>query len=225
MHLAVLPCAAWLGSRFWQRPDSTHHPTGRAPCCSRYRQIPPLRYEWVWALKRDFPHLDFSLNGGVLTLEETAAALRIVNGEQPEAAEAADGGEGQGSAETAAALAAAEASGEGVAAAAAAQVGIPAGSSAGVSGRQGIWGVMVGRAAYNMPWDMLADADRAVFGAPTNPATSRRQVCQRMACWLWGGAARDSGVACCGLAIALNLGWWHAQQRACPCCLPLLGDV
>lgn len=118
----------------------------------RLSQVPPLRYEWVWALKRDFPHLDFSLNGGVLTLEETAAALRIVNGEQPDAAASGDGEEGSAEA---AATAAAEASGEGVAAAAAAAVGIPAGSSAGVDGRQGIWGVMVGRAAYNMPWDML----------------------------------------------------------------------
>lgn len=117
----------------------------------------------MWALKRDFPHLDFSLNGGVLTLEETAAALRIVNGEQPEAA--ASGDEEQGSSEAAAATAAAEASGEGVAAAAAAAVGIPAGSSAGVSGRQGIWGVMVGRAAYNMPWDMLGAASCSCMAA------------------------------------------------------------
>lgn len=41
------------------------------------RTIPPLRYHWVWALKRDFPHLDVSLNGGVLTLEEVTALLRF----------------------------------------------------------------------------------------------------------------------------------------------------
>lgn len=41
------------------------------------RTIPPLRYHWVWALKRDFPHLDISLNGGVVTLEEVAAVLRF----------------------------------------------------------------------------------------------------------------------------------------------------
>lgn len=39
------------------------------------RTIPPLKYEWLLALKRDFPHLEFSLNGGVLTLNETVAAL------------------------------------------------------------------------------------------------------------------------------------------------------
>ena len=35
------------------------------------RSVPPLRHGWVFALKRDFPHLRFSLNGG---LESTAAA-------------------------------------------------------------------------------------------------------------------------------------------------------
>ncbi len=41
------------------------------------RTIPPLKYEWLLALKRDFPHLQFSLNGGVLTLDETVAALQF----------------------------------------------------------------------------------------------------------------------------------------------------
>ncbi|KAK9861204.1 hypothetical protein WJX84_007819 [Apatococcus fuscideae] len=31
-------------------------------------------------------------------------------------------------------------------------------------------------AAYNSPWECLSDADRAVFGASSNPAQSRRQV-------------------------------------------------
>lgn len=182
------------------------------------RTIPPLRYEWVWALKRDFPHLDFSLNGGVLTLEETAAALRIVNGEQPEAAASGDGEEG--SSEAAAATAAAEASGEGVAAAAAAAVGIPAGSSAGVSGRQGIWGVMVGRAAYNMPWDMLADADRAVFGVPTNAATSRRQVMREYAAWAdrmighWKVEADGHKSPNVRTLVKPLLGMFHGEPRA-----------
>ncbi len=39
------------------------------------RTVPPLRYEWLLALKRDFPAIQFSLNGGILTLEETRAAL------------------------------------------------------------------------------------------------------------------------------------------------------
>lgn len=89
------------------------------------RTVPPLRYEWVWALKRDFPHLEFSLNGGVLTLEEVASALALVNGR---------GSSSAGS-----------------------DVAAGARSSSGSGGRQGIMGVMVGRAAYNMPWDALGE--------------------------------------------------------------------
>lgn len=37
-------------------------------------------------------------------------------------------------------------------------------------------GVMMGRAAWKRPWDCFSDADRAVFHADTNAATSRRQV-------------------------------------------------
>ena len=106
------------------------------------RTVPPLRYEWVWALKRDYPHLHFSLNGGVQTLEEAAAALRL-------------GGDDSGS------------------------LGGGGGGSGGGGG--GILGVMVGRAAYNAPWDTLADADRAIFGAAANPAPSRRAVLRRYA--------------------------------------------
>lgn len=38
--------------------------------------LPWCRYEWVYALKRDFPHLDFSLNGGLGSCHQAAAALR-----------------------------------------------------------------------------------------------------------------------------------------------------
>lgn len=41
------------------------------------RTIPPLKYEWLLALKRDFPHVQFSLNGGVLNLNETVSALEF----------------------------------------------------------------------------------------------------------------------------------------------------
>jgi hypothetical protein len=37
-------------------------------------------------------------------------------------------------------------------------------------------GVMIGRAAWKRPWDCFSDADRAVFGADSNAAVSRRQV-------------------------------------------------
>ena len=44
------------------------------------REIPPLRYEWVYRLKRDFPALTIVLNGGVKTHAEIAAHLEQVDG-------------------------------------------------------------------------------------------------------------------------------------------------
>ena len=44
------------------------------------REIPPLRYERVYQLKRDFPHLTIVLNGGVTTDEQIAEHLRHVDG-------------------------------------------------------------------------------------------------------------------------------------------------
>ncbi|MDF6739521.1 tRNA-dihydrouridine synthase, partial [Escherichia coli] len=44
------------------------------------REIPPLRYEVVYQLKRDFPHLEILLNGGVQTLEQIDAHLAHVDG-------------------------------------------------------------------------------------------------------------------------------------------------
>lgn len=157
------------------------------------RTIPPLRYEWVWALKRDFPHLDFSLNGGVLRLEEVVAALAIVNKSDTTAFDS------HGT--------------------------TPArdGNSRAGHRHDGLQGVMVGRAAYNMPWDVLGarpksrcivclwqglvantiasscsclcashagNADRAVFGAEVNAAVSRRQVLKDYAIWADGMIGR-----------------------------------
>lgn len=44
------------------------------------REIPPLRYELVYQLKRDFPHLTIVLNGGVRTGDEIATHLAQVDG-------------------------------------------------------------------------------------------------------------------------------------------------
>lgn len=41
------------------------------------RSVPPLRHEWVWGLKRDFPHLHFSLNGGLQNGWDAAGALAL----------------------------------------------------------------------------------------------------------------------------------------------------
>ena len=34
------------------------------------REIPPLRYQDVYQLKKDFPHLDIQINGGIKTIDE-----------------------------------------------------------------------------------------------------------------------------------------------------------
>lgn len=44
------------------------------------REIPPLRYEVVYQLKRDFPDLEIILNGGVKTLEEIDTHLAHLDG-------------------------------------------------------------------------------------------------------------------------------------------------
>ena len=74
------------------------------------REIPPLDYPLVHAMKRAHPHLGVGINGGVHSLDEVAGHLDA-----------------------------------------------------------GMDGVMVGRAAYQRPADILLDADRCIFGA-VNPA-------------------------------------------------------
>ena len=44
---------------------------------------------------------------------------------------------------------------------------------------QGLDGVMVGRAAYHQPWDILGDADRRIFGA-ANPLGGPEEAVQAM---------------------------------------------
>lgn len=44
------------------------------------REIPPLRYEDVYQLKRDFPHLEIVLNGGISTYEQCDKHLQHVDG-------------------------------------------------------------------------------------------------------------------------------------------------
>ncbi|MEL6578569.1 MAG: tRNA dihydrouridine(20/20a) synthase DusA [Cyanobacteria bacterium J06621_12] len=43
------------------------------------RDVPPLRYEDVYRLKQDFPHLFIEINGGITTLEQTKAHLKSVD--------------------------------------------------------------------------------------------------------------------------------------------------
>jgi len=44
------------------------------------REIPPLRYEAAAQLKQDFPELEIVLNGGIKTLEQCEAHLRVFDG-------------------------------------------------------------------------------------------------------------------------------------------------
>jgi len=44
------------------------------------RTIPPLRYEYVYRLKREFPSLQIDINGGIDTLADTKSHLQHVDG-------------------------------------------------------------------------------------------------------------------------------------------------
>lgn len=44
------------------------------------RNIPPLKYDYVYRLKKDFPDLEIILNGGIKTIDETSEHLKKVDG-------------------------------------------------------------------------------------------------------------------------------------------------
>jgi tRNA-dihydrouridine synthase A len=44
------------------------------------REIPPLKYDYVYRLKRDFPHLEIVINGGITTRAQMDAELAKVDG-------------------------------------------------------------------------------------------------------------------------------------------------
>ena len=44
------------------------------------RNIPPLKYDWVYQIKKDFPKLEIIINGGIKTLAQTQAHLEQVDG-------------------------------------------------------------------------------------------------------------------------------------------------
>jgi len=93
------------------------------------REIPPLDHALVVAMKRAFPQLSISINGGIGTLDE---AVRFLD--------------------------------------------------------QGLDGVMVGRAAYHAPHDMLAGADAAIWGDRAAGRT-RLQVVDAMRPYIAGHLA------------------------------------
>ena len=52
--------------------------TGLSP--KENRTIPPLNYPWVYQLKKDFPKLKFTINGGIKTCQDIAGHLDQVDG-------------------------------------------------------------------------------------------------------------------------------------------------
>lgn len=44
------------------------------------REVPPLRYDLVYRLKQEFPHLYIAINGGIQTLQEAQHHLQYVDG-------------------------------------------------------------------------------------------------------------------------------------------------
>lgn len=128
------------------------------------RTVPPLRYEWIWALKRDFPGLEFSLNGGVVSLEEAGTVLGYPI--SIAAATTNDDDDDNDNITPPPPPIITE------------NTVIPQLPSNNTKrgGGGGLTGVMIGRAAYHTPWHLLGDADRYIFGADSNPTISRRQV-------------------------------------------------
>ena len=44
------------------------------------REVPPLKYDVVYAVKKDFPELEIIINGGISTLEQCKEHMRYVDG-------------------------------------------------------------------------------------------------------------------------------------------------
>ena len=44
------------------------------------RNIPPLKYDYVYKLKKDFPDLEIIINGGIMNLDDSSSHLKKVDG-------------------------------------------------------------------------------------------------------------------------------------------------
>lgn len=44
------------------------------------REVPPLKYDWVYALKQKYPHLEIIINGGIKTFDECHEHLQLTDG-------------------------------------------------------------------------------------------------------------------------------------------------
>ena len=85
------------------------------------RTVPPLKYDWVFRLKEEFPHLRFVINGGFTSIKSVKEILA----------------------------------------------------------NDALEGCMVGRLAYNSPWE-LAKADRLLFGEPSD-SLNREEILENYA--------------------------------------------
>lgn len=118
------------------------------------RSVPPLRPRWAHELKKDFPELIFSINGGITSLDMAQRHLS-----------SASGAEGSGPA--------VYGSYEGIS-------GLRRQDNC--LDEEYVWpdlpavqGVMIGREAYGRPW-LLCNADTRIYGAAQDPNTSRREI-------------------------------------------------
>jgi tRNA-dihydrouridine synthase A len=118
------------------------------------RDIPPLKYEVVHRLVKDFPDLKFVLNGGIQSFGQ---ALGHLDNTYQYRKASADLLKGWSSGHDAV---------EGP------ELGLEVEESL-----PGVHGIMIGRAAYNNPL-LLATADSVFFGQP-DPCLTRRQILDR----------------------------------------------
>jgi tRNA-dihydrouridine synthase A len=44
------------------------------------RHVPPLKYDYIYQLKKNFPNLNITINGGIKTIDECKEHLKLVDG-------------------------------------------------------------------------------------------------------------------------------------------------
>ena len=122
--------------------------------------------------------LQFSLNGGLQSCHEAAAAIATPHPDVPLSSSSSNGADVDAAPQHSSSLSSAGAH-VNADADASSSGAVPEGPAVLQPPQCGIEGVMIGRAAYNDPWGCLGDADRAVFGAASNAAPSRRWVLEQ----------------------------------------------
>jgi len=75
---AFIDCIADAGCRMFVIHARNAWLKGLSP--KENREVPPLRYDWAWRLKRERPDLGIVVNGGIATVEEANAHLEHADG-------------------------------------------------------------------------------------------------------------------------------------------------